>query len=421
MTKPITIGIAGNPNCGKTTLFNSLTGTRQQVGNWPGVTVDRKSGRYHDEGAVNVIDLPGVYTLGSLPGIESLDEQIAQEAILQDDIQVVVNVIDVTNLERNLYLTAQLSEMHKPMVIALNMMDLSRKNGMEIDPRHLAEHLGCPVVPLSANTGEGISELKRAIREAAATGLPPSVSISYGHDLETAINEIALSVRGEAEDHGIDPRWLSVKLLEEEARALSIAGPGAASLLNKRLSGLAIETGEDADILIADARYDFANHLAHHVVKRKGTVGRAGSDILDRILLHRFFGLPIFLGLMYLMFMFTINLGGVFIDFFDMAAETLFVDAVSVILISLGSPDWLRVVVANGFGGGLQVVATFIPIIGFLYLFLSLLEDSGYMARAAFLMDRYLRKIGLPGKAFVPLIVGFGCNVPAIMATRTLE
>jgi ferrous iron transport protein B len=417
------IGIAGNPNCGKTTLFNALTGARQQVGNWPGVTVDRKTGHYRcrDATLIEVIDLPGVYTLGSMPGLDSLDEGIAQGAILEGEAQVIVNVVDATSLERNLYLTAQLLEMRVPIVVAVNMMDLSRKQGITVDPAHLAEHLGCRVVPVVASRGEGIDELKAAIRETAAEGRPPTANISYGHLLEKAIGEITPLISEAAVNRGVEPRWLAMKLLEGDDVAGAIAGPAADAILEVLVPAIEAEQGEDVDILIADARYAFANKLAHHVVSKMGAVGRTTSDSFDKLVLNRWLGLPIFLCLMYLMFMFTINLGGVFIDFFDIAAATLFVEGLGALLTSWGSPDWLRVLLADGLGGGIQVVATFIPIIGFLYLFLSVLEDSGYMARAAFLMDRHMRIIGLPGKAFVPLIVGFGCTVPAIMGSRILE
>lgn len=417
----ISIGIAGNPNCGKTTLFNALTGARQQVGNWPGVTVDRKTGQYTDGVTVRVIDLPGVYTLGALPGMDSLDEHIAQDAIIKGEAQVIVNVVDATNLERNLYLTAQLIEMRVPMVVAINMMDLSHKHGIMVDPAHLAEHLGCRVVPVVASRGEGLAELKAAIRETAAEARPPVAELDYGFLLQKAIVDLTPAITDAAQSHNVDPRWLAVKLLEDDVVATTLTNGSAADILADMIPALESEQGEDVDIQIADARYAFANNLANHVVRKKGVVHRAGSDTLDKMVLNQWLGLPIFLGIMYLMFMFTINFGGVFIDFFDIAASTIFVDGVDTVLASLGSPDWVRVLLANGLGGGIQIVATFIPIIGFLYLFLSVLEQSGYMARAAFLMDRYMRTIGLPGKAFVPLIVGFGCNVPAVMATRTLE
>lgn len=417
----LSIGIVGNPNCGKTTLFNELTGARQRVGNWPGVTVERKTGTYRDGVIVNVIDLPGVYTLGALPGLESLDERIAQDAILDGGAEVIVNVVDATNLERNLYLTTQLLEMQVPMVVAINMMDLAKKQGINIDPPHLAEHLGCRVVAIVARRGDGIDDLKTAIRETAAESRPPTARLNYGHGVEKALAEIAPLIADAARRRGVSSHWLGVKLLEGDELAQSIAGTITDTVLCELVPALEAEQGEDIDILVADARYAFANRLAHHVVGKSGAVRHATSNLLDKLVLNRWLGLPIFLGLMYLMFMFTINLGGVFIDFFDIAAQTIFVDGVGAGLAAVGGPDWLGVLLADGLGGGIQIVATFIPIIGFLYLFLSILEDSGYMARAAFLMDRYMRTIGLPGKAFVPLIVGFGCNVPAIMATRTLE
>ncbi|MCP5088780.1 MAG: Fe(2+) transporter permease subunit FeoB [Rhodobacteraceae bacterium] len=420
-TFEFSISIVGNPNCGKTTVFNALTGARQRVGNWPGVTVDRKTGHYRDSGQVQVTDLPGVYTLGSIHGMDSLDERIAQDAILAGESQVTVNVVDATNLERNLYLTAQLLEMRVPMVVAINMMDLSRKHGITVDPAHLAEHLGCRVVPIVASRGEGIDDLKIAIREAAAEARPPSINLGYSQCVEKAIGKIEPLIREAADAQGANPRWLAVKLLEGDTIARTISGAAVDPVLEEMIPAIEAENGEDVDLLIAGARYAFANKLAHHVVVKRGVAGRSLSDRLDKLVLNRWLGLPIFLGLMYLMFMFTINLGGAFIDFFDIAAQTIFVDGVGAALDAVGSPVWIKVLVADGLGGGIQVVATFIPIIGFLYLFLSLLEDSGYMARAAFLMDRYMRIIGLPGKAFVPLIVGFGCNVPSIMATRTLE
>jgi len=422
ISSSISIAIAGNPNCGKTTLFNALTGARQRVGNWPGVTVDRKTGHYRDGNLIEVVDLPGVYTLGALPGLDSLDERIAQEAILGGQAQVVVNVIDASNLERNLYLTTQLLEMQIPMIVAINMMDLSQKQGISVNPGHLAEHLGCRVVPVVASRGEGLDDLKAAIRETAAKHRPPTTNLSYGNGADKTIKQIMPMIAEAAARNAVEPRWLAVKLLERDdiARQL-VGGPLADKIFEQLVSPFEAEQGEDADILVADARYAFANNLAHHVVHKKGRVRHTTSDILDKLVLNRWLGLPIFLGLMYLMFMFTINLGGAFIDFFDITATTLFVDGLGTLLTSLGGPDWLRVVLADGVGGGIRVVSTFLPIIGFLYLFLSVLEDTGYMARAAFLMDRYMRVIGLPGKAFVPLIIGFGCNVPAIMATRTLE
>ena len=420
----LSIGIAGNPNCGKTTLFNNLTGARQRVGNWPGVTVDRKEGTYRDErGQIRVIDLPGVYTLGVLPGLEaqSLDEKLARDNILGGDIDVIVNIIDAGNLERNLYLTAQMIEMRRPMIVALNMMDVAANQGIAVDAENLSKRLGCPVVTMVASRSEGVKALVDAVRDVAAQNTTPNSTISYALGIERAINALSGSVAGHAQKAGVDPRWLSARLLEGDDLAKSLTGNQLHETITGLLPGIESEHGEDADILVADGRFTFAHEAAEAVTRHSGQAKSRTSDAIDRIVLSRFGGPFIFLGLMYLMFMFTINLGGAFIDFFDITAGAVFVDGIKVLLGSVNAPQWIQVLLADGIGGGIQVVATFIPIIGFLYFFMSILEDSGYMARAAFLMDRLMRVVGLPGKSFVPLIVGFGCNVPAIMASRTLD
>jgi ferrous iron transport protein B len=414
-----TIAVVGNPNCGKTTLFNALTGARQSVGNWPGVTVDCKKGSYSDGGwRVQVVDLPGTYSLAVIPGMEGVDERIARDYVLSGEADAVVNIVDASNLERNLYLTVQVRETSVPTVIALNMMDAAARNGIDIDVDKLADLLGCPVVPMVAALDEGLTELKDAIRRVAREGSRGSLAIEYGPEIDAAVNQIMAELdTGKA---GI--RWLPLQLLEGDMLAREMVGSAALNALVNRLSeGITDSLGKDPDVLIADARCGLAHTMVDTAVRRRGRLGRTVSDGIDRVVLHRWFGPAIFLAVMYLMFMFTINLAGAFIDFFDMAVGTILVDGGRFVLSAAGSPEWLTVLLANGIGGGIQVVATFVPIIGFLYLFLSMIEDSGYMARAAFLMDRFMRIVGLPGKAFVPLIVGFGCNVPAVVAARTLE
>jgi len=416
------VALVGNPNCGKTTLFNVLTGAHQKVGNWPGVTVDRKAGRFRDNGnTVAVVDLPGIYSLAVIAGTDAVDERIGRDYILSGEPDVLINIVDATNLERHLYLTAQLLEMRVPMVVALNMTDVARQMGIEVDVEALAKRLGCPVVPMVAAQGKGAADLKAAVRETAAASALPSRQVEYGPVIEPAVARLTKVVGGIAGEKGLDARWLSVKLLEGEGIARRVT-EGKADLM---LSGLVSEfeniNAEDPDVLIADGRFGFAHLVAHEVVRRRGHVTRTLSDRIDQVVLHRWFGPAIFLAVVYAMFLFTINLGGAFIDFFDIAFGTVFVDGTRALTTALGAPEWLTVLLADGLGGGIQIVATFIPIIGFLYVFLSVLEDSGYMARAAFLTDRFMRAAGLPGKAFVPLIVGFGCNVPAIMAARTLD
>ena len=367
------------------------------------------------------VDLPGVYTLGALPGSESLDEKLARDFIHSGEADIIVDIVDAGNLERNLYLTAQLVEMGVPMIVVLNMMDTAKKDGIEVDAEALSEKLGCPVVPMIAARGEGIDALKREIREIANSRSVPTATVDYGHAVEAAIARLAPVFAPVAEADATPAHWLVVRLLEGDDLALSLIDGTGRDELAAVTKELEAELGEDADILIADGRFTFANRIAGQVALRTGEVPRKTSDLIDKVVLNNWAGPVIFIGLMYLMFMFTINLGGAFNDFFDLAAAAVFVDGLGSVMTAIGLPDWTRVVIADGIGGGIQVVATFIPIIGFLYLFLSVLEDSGYMARAAFLMDRLMRSVGLPGKSFVPLIVGFGCNVPAIMATRTLE
>ncbi len=416
-----TICLVGNPNCGKTTLFNALTGTRQQVGNWPGVTVEKKTGSYRSNGRqVSVVDLPGVYSLG-VTSVSSLDERIARDFVLSSEADVVVNILDASNLERNLYLTTQLLEMRVPMLVALNMLDVANDRRIKIDATGLAERLGCPVVRLVASRGEGVDELRAEIARIAADGAVPSVELGYASEVEEAIVAL-LPALADLELKGVaNSRWLAIKLLEGDTAARTVVPEAVLAEAERIAEHVWKETDEDADILIADSRYGLANALIRETVTREGVVHRTVSDRIDRIVLHRLLGIPIFLGVMYLLFLFTINLGGAFIDFFDQFVGTLLVDGGGALMTALGSPEWLTTALATGVGGGIQTVATFIPIIGCLYLFLSFLEDSGYMARAAFVMDRLMRSVGLPGKSFIPLIVGFGCNVPAIMATRTLE
>ncbi len=422
MSSTYVVGVVGNPNCGKTTLFNALTGAKQRVGNWPGVTVERKVGRFVVDGvAFELVDLPGTYSLEAADEAISVDERIARDYIAGREADLIINIVDASNLERNLYLTSQLLEMKVPMLVVLNMVDVAEEAGIAIDVPALQDALGCPVVPVVASAGKGIADLKVAVLRAAQNPPVPSVVVPYAPAMETAIAELLPQVRASAERHGADPRWLAVRLLEGDGLAHRTVDDVAADKLDALRTELEYAFGDDIDISVADARFGFANGLVERAVRRKGRLSSNVSDRIDRVVLNRWLGIPVFLLAMYLMFMFTINIGGALIDAFDIVTGAIAVDGFGALLGSLGAPEWLIVLLANGVGGGLQVVATFIPIIAFLFLFLSFLEDSGYMARAAFVMDRFLRAIGLPGKSFVPMLVGFGCTVPAVMATRTLE
>lgn len=416
----LTVAIAGNPNCGKTTLFNALTGRHQQVGNWPGVTVEKKVGDIQHNGAdIELVDLPGVYSLSVAGGAGSLDERLARDYILSENPDLVVNVIDASNLERNLYLTIQLLEMGIPLVVALNMMDVAKVRRIHIDTDALSKQLGCPVVTLVAAEDKGVTGLKDVVVNAAQAGETPNAGEHFAPELEAAIERLHKATQ---DTFGLgNTRWLAIKHLEGDDLCPAMTDPEMTELAEAERVALEADTGMDADTLIACARYDRVAELVGLVQTRESEIGRSLSDRIDRLILNRGLGLPIFFLVMYLMFMFTINIGGAFIDFFDILAGTIFVDGVGEVLASIGAPGWISTVLADGVGGGIQTVATFVPIVFCLFLFLSILEDSGYMARAAFVMDRFMRMIGLPGKSFVPLLVAFGCNVPAIMATRTLD
>lgn len=400
--------LVGNPNCGKTTIFNRLTGARQRIGNWPGVTVEKKSGLYAVDGAaIEVIDLPGIYSLIQASTAAAIDERIASEFILSETAQVIVNIVDASNLERHLYLTLQLIEMGAPVMVALNMMDVARQRGLKIHLAKLSERLGCPVVALEANSGEGVAELKRAIARFQPTHLKP---LRYPAELEYALQKI-----------DADSRWHAIQLLENDAGARAQCSASELAMVDAEQVGIRETLHEDADILLAEARYQFISQTVADCVTRGQAARASWTSRLDAVVLNRVLGIPIFLAVMYALFFFAINIGGAFQDFFDIGSQTLFVDGFAALLTQLGAPTWLIVLLANGIGKGINTTVTFIPVIGAMFLFLALLEDSGYMARAAFVVDRLMRAMGLPGKAFVPMIVGFGCNVPSVMGARTLE
>ena len=418
-----TIAVLGNPNSGKTTLFNSLTGARQRVGNWAGVTVEKKTGLYtFGDRTVHLVDLPGTYSLDVGQGHTSLDERLARNYVLSQEASLYINVVDASNIERNLYLTTQMLEMKCPLIVVLNMMDVARKQRIDINVAELSRRLGCPVVAVVGHSARDADTLKSVIEKQLSEPMRQApVDVRYSSLLNEAVTEVGTAVACKARELGVTERWLAVCLLEGD-QGLEVLMDSAQMAqvreVRERLTG---QLGEDVDILFADQRYTFIGDITAQAVNRRGMVSRGSTEKIDSVVLNRFLGIPIFLAAMYLMFMFTINVGGAFIDFFDGLTGTLLVDGGHYLLAQLGAPPLLATVLADGIGGGIQIVSTFVPIIGCLFLFLSFLEDSGYMARAGFIMDRAMRAIGLPGKAFVPVLVGFGCNVPAVMASRTLE
>jgi ferrous iron transport protein B len=416
--KQFTIALAGNPNCGKTTLFNALTSSRERVGNWPGVTVEHLEGEYlHDGAAVRVVDLPGIYSFSA----GSLDEVAARDYVLKEKPDTVVNIIDARNVERGLYLTAQLLEMRIPLIVVINMSELARRRHLAVQVEHLAKHLDCPVLQIEAIHKEDVEELKRAVAKTAEHQTLSKVRVQYDAVVEKAISELLPAVTPAAKRVAVPARWLAVKLLERDPIAQDLTVGVCDELLAKQIGKVEKHIGEDIEIVMADGRYGFVHGLALDVVKQIGEVRKRMSDAIDRIVLSRALGIPLFMLVMYLVFTITIKFSGPMIEWIDHVFSALLVDGLGSWLAGIGAPVWLTVLLADGLGGGIQTVATFIPPIFFMFLCLSLLEESGYMARAAFVMDRTLRSIGLPGKAFIPMLVGFGCNVPGIMAARTLD
>ncbi|MFV0487232.1 MAG: ferrous iron transport protein B, partial [Vibrio fluvialis] len=404
----------GNPNSGKTTLFNGLTGARQQVGNWAGVTVEKKTGRYQHSGdEFRLTDLPGIYALDSGNDSNSIDESIASRAVLTHPADLIINVVDVTCLERSLYMTLQLRELGRPMVVVLNKMDALKRERQTIDVKKLEKAIGCPVFTLSANNKGQVRQFKEKLHKVVVQGIAlEQLDLNYGDDFEASIARLAPLFS----DQEVSARALAIRSLENDLLVInSLEQTYREQIANEqRLCAM------DIDLHVADCKYTYLHQLCQKVRRSEGKLSHSFTEKADRFVLNKWIGVPFFFVVMYLMFMFSINIGSAYIDFFDIGVGALLVDG-GHYLLDGHLPVWLVTILADGIGGGIQTVATFIPVIACLYLFLAVLESSGYMSRAAFVLDKVMQKIGLPGKAFVPLVLGFGCNVPAIMATRTLD
>lgn len=400
----------GNPNAGKSTLFNALTGANQVVGNWSGVTVEKKTGEFTIEGtAVFLTDLPGVYDL--LPAGNqaecSLDEQIAQHYLAEQKFDGIINLVDGTNLERHLYLSVQLRELGVPMVVVINKMDIAHKQGINIDFDKMSDLLGCPVIGICSKDVEDVHKVQAQVVDFLVGKVNKQVlNIDYDPLIEQSVAKM-MAVEPELSRSDV-LAMLSHGIAKSDCHQQEI----------KACADLFSAKKRDVEVSIAASRYQFVEQVFSESVN--SDITETLSTKLDRVILHPLLGIPIFLAVMYSMFMFAINVGSAFIDFFDISAGAVFVDHFGALLTHIGAPEWLVTILAGGLGQGIQTVATFIPVIAALFLALSVLESSGYMSRAAFVVDGLMRRIGLPGKAFVPMIVGFGCSVPAIMATRTL-
>ncbi|MFQ6036556.1 MAG: ferrous iron transport protein B [Sedimentisphaerales bacterium] len=416
----ITVALAGNPNSGKTTIFNMLTGARQHVGNYPGVTVEKKEGlcKYKDY-EITFVDLPGTYGLTAY----SIEELVARNFIIDEQPDVVVDIVDSSNIERNLYLATQLIEMNVPLVLAFNMSDIAKQKGMVFDIQQLSKLLQASIVLTVGNKAKGRTELLDAIIETANRGkVPRTYRISYGQEIETELANIETLICAEecqlAEKY--DPRWLTIKLLEQDSditakvHTKKILDAVAASVEHLRTI-----FGDEPEIVIADRRYGFISGACQETVKTTVESRHSRSDMIDAIVINRVLGLPIFLLLMYLVFSLTFKIGEYPMSwleqFFGWTGKTI------ANFWPVGSDSWLKSLLVDGVISGVGGVLVFLPNILLLFFAIALLEDSGYMARAAFIMDRIMHKIGLHGKSFIPMLIGFGCSVPAIMGTRILE
>ncbi len=421
----VNIALAGNPNVGKSTIFNALTGSRQHVGNWPGKTVEMKEGRFSvGDQEIMLIDLPGTYSLTAY----SVEEIIARDYIINDNPQAVVAVVDAANLERNLYLVSQVMEMEKPVIIALNMTDVAKSRGVKINQDLLSHNLGgVPVVEMVGNRSLGIDTLKQAIAQVAANPIQQLPHAEYEGVLGEEIDALKSTISAdESLSSRFNPKWLATKLLEDDIgiiETLEAAGKhdlvAAAGAAQSRIEEA---TGEDAETLIADQRYNMIGSVIDTVIHRPSHAVETRSDKIDSVVTHRIWGVPIFLTIMWFVFQITANVSAPYLDWVDMFINETLYGWASALLAAIGlGGTWISDLVTDGIIAGVGGVLVFVPVLMSLYLALAILEDSGYMARAAFVMDRVMRWMGLHGKSFLPLIVGFGCTVPAVYATRTLE
>ena len=416
----IKIALAGNPNCGKTTLFNNLTGSNQYVGNWPGVTVEKKEGRLKGEKDVIIQDLPGIYSLSPY----TLEEVVSRTYLVKEKPDVILNIIDGTNIERNLYLTTQLIELGIPVVMAVNMMDLVRKNGDKIDLAKLSAGLGCTAVEISALKGEGTAAAAKAAMAAAKAAKTGELPHVFTGSVEHAIAHIEESIQGKVDDRFL--RWYAVKLFERDDKVLEELklDKNLTDHINEHIKDCEKEMDDDAESIITNQRYAYINTVVHKAVKKKARKDNLTvSDKIDQIVTNRVLALPIFAVIMCVVYYIAVSsLGGIVTDWTnDTLFGTWIQPGVQTLLENAGAADWVVSLVVDGIIGGLAAPIGFAPQMAIVFFFLSILEDCGYMARVAFIMDRLFRRFGLSGKSFIPFLISSGCGVPGIMATRTIE
>lgn len=416
----IKIGLAGNPNCGKTTMFNELTGSSQYVGNWPGVTVEKKGGKLKGYKDVEIVDLPGVYSLSPY----TLEEVVTRNFMLNDKPDAIINIVDASNIERNLYLTTQILELGIPTIVALNMMDIIEKNGDKIDINKLSNALGCPVVETSALKGNGVKAAAEKAIEAAKAKNKPSFALNYSDEADNAFKELEKVIEHNIIIKDIGKRWLAIKLFERDENIIQKLNISK-NILDEAeviIEKYETELDDDSESIVTGDRYNFIGDIVSNTVKKNSKGKETTSDKIDRIVTNRFLALPIFVAIMFGVYYVAITIGTIGTDWVN---DTLFGEIiqgnVSDWMASVNVADWLQQLIINGIISGVGSVLGFVPQIILLFLFLSILEDCGYMARVAFIMDRVFRKFGLSGKSFIPMLIASGCGVPGIMSTRTME
>ncbi len=417
----IKIGLAGNPNCGKTTMFNDLTGSTQYVGNWPGVTVEKKGGKLKWNKDVEIVDLPGIYSLSPY----TLEEVVTRDFMMNDKPDVIINIIDASNIERNLYLTTQILELGIPTVLALNMMDIVEKNGDKLKVEKLSQLLGCPIVETSAIKGKGIKEVVEKAIELSKKENVNDFKLELSQEVESSIKNIEEALDNSSFKNEIDSRWLSIKLFEHDKNILN-NNKFSKNVLDKVdgiINKCENELDDDSESIITGERYDFIGKVVSKAVKKNNKNNETTSDKIDKIVTNRFLALPIFALIMWGVYYIAVSSLGTIAT--DWTNDTLFGEIisgnVSTWLEGVGVAAWLQGLVVDGLIGGVGAVLGFVPQIMILFFLLSILEDCGYMSRVAFIMDRIFRKFGLSGKSFIPMLISSGCGVPGIMATRTME
>lgn len=425
MKKHLNVALIGNPNSGKTTLFNQLTGSRQYVGNWPGVTVEKKEGKlsYKNE-EIKIIDLPGIYSLSPY----SSEEIVTRNCLLHDDVDLIINIIDSTNIERNLYLTTQIMELGKPIVVVLNMVDILEKKGDKIDYQLLSKLLGIAVIPMSANKHDKIENLMDScldiINQKTSSKIQDVQNI-YAPEIDSILNNIEEILKSSNNKFKVNPRWLAVKLFSEDHDILKNVHltEDELSKINFYKNSVSPSKNTDRQMIISECRYDYICSICKKCVHKNLKNDKLSiTDKIDKIVTNKILALPIFLAIMMLIFYITFGpVGNYFKSWAEFLINDIIGNSIEKLLISLNASTWAKSLILDGVVKGVGSVISFFPQIMILFTLLSVLEDSGYMARAAFITDKMLRKIGLSGKAFVPLLMGFGCSVPAVLGTRILE